>query len=67
MKDFGIRNKDTGEITARFDDPIEAASHIKDPEHEEVAERQLENIVERFPDNKVYITGMQETWTAYKI
>lgn len=65
MKDFGIRNKTTGEITARFDNPIEAASHITDQENEEVAERQLENIVERFPDGKTYITGVQESWRTY--
>ena len=62
MKNFGIRNKATGEITARYEDPIEAKTHIKEPEQEELVERKIENIYETFPDGKVYITGVQETW-----
>lgn len=67
MKDFGIRNTKTGEITARFDDPIEAKVALKDPTTEEVVERTIENIYEAFPDGKTYITGVQERWTAYKM
>ena len=66
MKDFGIRDKKTGEIKARFEYPFEAEMQIKDPEKEEVVERSLENIIERMPDGKVYITGMQEHWDIYQ-
>ena len=66
MKDFGIRNKKTGEITARFDIPLEAKSQMQDPDTEELVERRLENIVEKMPDGKVYITGVKEVWIEYK-
>ena len=67
MKNYGIRNKTTKEVTARFEDPIEAKYHIKEPENEEVVEKELENIYETFPDGKTYITGVKEHWTPYKI
>lgn len=67
MKNYGIRNKQTGEITARFDDPIEAASHITDKTQEEVAERSIVNVYETLPDGKTYITGIEERWKAFQI
>ena len=67
MKNYGIRNKITGEITARFEDPIEAKSHIRNAECEEVAERSIENVYETFPDGKTYITGVEERWKTFLI
>lgn len=67
MKNYGIRNKQTGEIMARFETAKEAASHITDERQQEVAERSIVNVYETLPDGKTYITGIEERWKAFPI
>ena len=65
MKDFGIRNIETGEIIARFDDPIEAKANLPETGKFEIVEREPENEYQIFPDGKSYIVGIIEKWKEY--
>ena len=65
-KDYGIRNKETGEVIETFYDPIEAKAKLPDTDHYEVVERTIENEYAMFPDGKSYIVGVKEGWQEYK-
>lgn len=67
MKDYGIREKATGEIIKTFDDPIEAKASLPDTENYEVCWREPVNIYELKDDGRTYIVGTKFVWHEYFI
>ena len=63
---YAIRDKRTGDLVKRFDNPIEAELELRekgmDPNEYEIAERTSENIYTKAPDGKVYIVGIKHKW-----
>lgn len=82
MKDYGIRNLNTGEIIETFDNAIQAEQEIVRKMANanigkkktksgvtplyQVVERSFNNIYKQFPDGRVYIVGVETVWTPYE-
>lgn len=70
MSNYAIRNRRTGELVKKFDNPIEAELEIRSqglaPEEYEVAERTSENIYTNLQDGRTYIVGIKHTWIRYE-
>ena len=75
MKNYGIRNKKTGEIIELFDSEDKAQQQIdrnkendkgkkKSTAEYEVVKRTVNNIYKQFEDGKTYIVGTEIKWSA---